>query len=91
MIATGIIEMALHIQVAQELLSTGFDGKRRHADDKFIETVALMQLEDGLGIYVSLTRSRFHLDVKVQRPVLIRLLQLLWAIWHQALLDLYDR
>ena len=62
--------MPLHVGVADELHRTRLDGQRVYHNDELIEAITLMQLVHGVGIDVCLSRTRLHLDVEVQCPVL---------------------
>jgi hypothetical protein len=43
------------------------DGDRGHYDDELRPAIALVQLEDGLGVAVGLAGASFHLDILVDR------------------------
>lgn len=48
-----------HIDALEHALS---NGNTRHHDDEFLETVGLVQFEDGAKIDIGLAGSGLHLD-----------------------------
>src|ERR1700730_8793549 len=48
-----------HVDAFEHTLA---NGDARHHDDEFLESVSLVQLEDGAKIDVSLARAGLHLD-----------------------------
>ena len=50
--------------VFQERCHTSFDRQRRYSNDELVDTTSSVQLKHRAGIYIRLTRTRFHLDVE---------------------------
>ena len=50
--------------VFQERCHTSLDRQRRYSNDELVDTTSSVQLKHRAGIYIRLTRTRFHLDVE---------------------------
>ena len=76
-ISAHIPEMTFDITVLHKLSCSGLDWKRRYGNNKFIDTIPFVQLVHRPGINVCFTRTRFHLDVKIQAVCIMRICTIL--------------